>query len=198
MDQQRYPLSWPAGWPRSTYRRTAPFSKRTAGDRRLLDISDGLDRLQGELRRLVATNVVISTNLRLNLDGSITRQQASPSDVGVAVYFKLKGQPRVLACDRWSRIADNMAAIAGHIEAIRTVERYGVGTMEQAFAGYAQLQSSPSEWWIVLQVTPDANSEAVDAAYRRLARAAHPDAGGSHDAMARINAARDAARAAGR
>jgi hypothetical protein len=33
-------------------------------------------------------------------------------------------------------VADNIAAIAAHIDAIRRQDRYGVGTLDQAFAGY--------------------------------------------------------------
>jgi hypothetical protein len=37
----------------------------------------------------------------------------------------------------------------------------------------------------------DAMIEVIDSGYRSLAKACHPDVGGSHDDMARINAARD-------
>lgn len=200
-EQQRFPLSWPAGWPRTSVRRQAPFCKRnrieggwTSNQR--LDIGDGLNRLNGELRRLGASQIVVSSNLRLNIDGSINRSQASPGDVGVAVYFKLRGGPRVLACDRWTRIADNLAAIAGHIEAIRACDRYGVGTLEQAFAGYAALPANTAHnWRAVFGLGDDVRDLArVDERYRELARTAHPDVGGSHDAMARLSEARVAAR----
>jgi curved DNA-binding protein CbpA len=49
-----------------------------------------------------------------------------------------------------------------------------------------------------LEVSPDATTAQIDDAYRKLARSAHPDAGGSHDQMARLNAARDVAKAQGR
>jgi DnaJ-domain-containing protein 1 len=106
----------------------------------------------------------------------------------------MAGKPRCLACDRWLRVADNIAAIAAHIYAIRAVDRYGVGTMEQAFAGYAALPASSEEWWLVLGVGRDASEDEVDTAYRRLAREHHPDVGGDTNHMARLNAARDAAR----
>jgi hypothetical protein len=204
-EQQRYPLSWPTGWKRTVYRNYAPFGKRRAvvgtdvrrSER--LTVVDGLERLMGGLKRLGAQKVIISSNLVTRQDGLPYAQQPKVlADPGVAVYFTLKGKPTVLACDRWNSVADNMAAIAGHIDSIRASERYGVGTMEQAFAGYAALPASPHDWWIVLGVTQDATSAQVDDAYRRLARASHPDHGGSHDQMARINAARDEARKAGK
>lgn len=202
-DQQRYPLSWPNGWKRTPWnqRRAAMFSKRSqsadSGWRRKerLDVGDGLDRLLGELRRLGASGVIISSNLRLRNDGLPYAQQARTlEDPGVAVYFKLGGKPRVLACDRWNSAADNMAAIAGHIEAIRACDRYGVGSMDQAFAGYTALPpDAASDWAIVLGVSPSATRDQINEAYRELARKAHPDAGGSHYEMSRLNVARAAA-----
>lgn len=207
-DATRYPLTWPAGWKRTPYssRRHSKFAKtklvtsgvpgNTYTYRRseAIDISTGLDRLTGELRRLGAQNAIISSNLRLNQDGSINRSQGKMlDDPGVAVYFRLKGKAHALACDCWWSTAENMAALAGHIEALRAVDRYGVGTMEQAFGGYAALPPTSVDWWIVLGVSPDATREQINHAHRELAQKNHPDVGGREDDMARINAARDLA-----
>jgi hypothetical protein len=204
---QRYPLAWPAGWARtpSLHRLPARFgqtirrysqdgqsSRRQSGP---LSVSTATGRLQGELDRLGARDPILSTNVKLRLDGMPRSDQAEPSDPGAAVYFALKGKPRTLACDRWLRVADNIAAIAAHIEAIRAVDRYGVGTLEQAFAGYAALPPA-ADCWAVLGIAPNAGLEEIEMAFRALARRAHPDAGGSHDAMARLTAAREQARKA--
>lgn len=72
-------------------------------------------------------------------------------DRGAAVYFEMKGKPVSLACDKWNRVEDNIWAIAKHIEALRGQQRWGVGSIEQAFRGYTALpaigESSASEWW---------------------------------------------------
>jgi hypothetical protein len=209
-DATRYPLSWPRGWKRSTFRRQAKFGKivrRTNTDNSVtsspqnLTVGDGLARLTAELRRLGAANPVISSNLRRNQDGSITAGQAKMlADPGIAVYFRLNQQPRVLACDKWNSAADNMAAIAGHIEAIRMQERYGVGTLDQAFAGYAALPpvggTQGGDWRAEFGLAPTApvNLDLVGSLYRTLLKQRHPDNGGSHDAVVRLNLARDAAR----
>lgn len=52
-------------------------------------------------------------------------------------------------------------------------------------------------WWQVLHVAPDAPMSVREAAYRALALQAHPDAGGSPEAMQRLNAAIEQARRAG-
>ena len=208
----RYPLAWPTGWKRTMSRRQAMFNKKvrtsTTGDNAMtytrsenLSVGDGLQRLLGELRRLGARNPVISSNLKLNLDGSIKAGQAKNlQDPGIAVYFRLNQQPRVLACDKWNSAADNMAAIAGHIAAIRAQERYGVGTLDQAFAGYAALPpvggTQGGDWRAELGFAPTEliSPNVVEARYRKLLQERHPDRGGSHDAVVRLNLARDAAR----
>ena len=53
------------------------------------------------------------------------------------------------------------------------------------------LQMSDHEARQVLGVAPDADREAIQAAYSRLIRRAHPDAGGTAGLAAQLNAARD-------
>lgn len=207
---QRFPLSWPLGWKRTAPRdrKRASFSKGTSDSRvsngqptmrrgtRPLTVWDAIGRLSGELSRLGAMEEVLSTNVPVRLDGLPRSGQAEPSDPGAAVYFQLKRKPLSLACDRWDRVADNIAAIAQHIDALRRIDRYGVGTLDQAFAGYAALPPATTEWWAVLDIAPNAPLDEVEAAFRALARRAHPDAGGSHDEMARLTAAREQAKKA--
>lgn len=197
MSAQGYPLTWPASWRRSSIRKSATFHERAEngfGTKRLT-LESALHRLEHELNRLGAKETIVSTNRERRINGAISAAGSEPSDAGVAVYFKLKGRDTVLACDRWDRVADNVNAIAKHIEAIRGMDRWGVGTVEQVFTGYQALPA-PEQWWQVLGLTADADLEAIELAYRRIAPAAHPDRGGSDAAMARLNAARDAGRAA--
>ena len=158
------------------------------------------ERLADQLARLEAASVIVSTNLELTRYGEPRGDRTPPADPGVAVYFMLHSKDRVLACDRWDTVAGNMAAIANHIDAIRRVDRYGVGTLDQAFAGYDALPPPGAHnrppWRKVLEIAEDAQatSDAVQAAYRAKARVFHPDVpGGSHEAMAMLNEARDAA-----
>lgn len=54
-------------------------------------------------------------------------------------------------------------------------------------------RSAAKGWWDILGVKPDASEDEIKRAYRAKAKAAHPDAGGSKDEMAELNAARRAA-----
>lgn len=182
-----YPLSWPEGWPRTpVYRRTpSRFSK--AG--RDLTVADARTRLADELDRLGARNTILSTHIVLRADGLPRSGQSEPSDPGAAIYFTVKGTPTVMACDRYTRVADNIAALAATIEAKRAAIRHGVVTVEQEFRGYAALPPpvAPDDWRAALG-NPTTLAEA-ESAYRERMRAAHPDAGGSHARAAALNAA---------
>ena len=145
----RFPLSWPDGWPRTKagQRRRAAFGTKEPGDyKRPLSVAQAIDRLSGELYRLGARHELLSTNLDIRLDGLPRSGQAEPEDRGAAVWFRLKDNPRCLACDRWDRVADNIAALAHHIDAMRRMDRYGVGNLEQAFAGYVALPAKATDW----------------------------------------------------
>lgn len=203
-----YPLHWPAGRLRTpaSARRRANFSQRVHNGRfeetKALSIAASHERLQFEVDRLDARNVILSTNQELRLDGRPRSGNGEPADPGAALWFTLRKRDMVLACDRWDRLADNIAAIAKHIEALRGIERWGVGSLEQAFAGYEALPKAEApdaggkrDWWIVLGVDRAASMAEIEAAWRERIRAAHPDNGGSKDEAAAINRARDEARA---
>lgn len=204
MTERRYPLAWPTGWPRTATveRKRASFGRQAVRSygtgswkvKEALSITQALNRLDGELSRLGVTDWLVSSNLRVRLDGLPYSNQAEPADPGIAVYFTLEREDRVLACDRWTRPADNIAAIAAHIECLRGIDRYGVGSLAQAFAGYAALPPAAADWRSVFALSGTPPWEAVEVRYRELAREHHPDRGGDPAVMAKLNAARDAAR----
>ena len=206
---QRYPLSWPNGWKRTVpaARQRANFGKSDVGygslkadgsrdkitRKKPLNPADATNRLQREIDRLNGHDAILSTNLQIRLDGVPRSDQRDPSDPGAAIYFTLNKKPMCLACDKWDRVADNIAALAQHIDALRRIDRYGVGSLEQAFAGYAALPPMATDWWAVLDIPATATADEVDEAFRRLAFSAHPDRGGTHEQMARLTEARTAA-----
>lgn len=207
-----YPLQWPAGWKREPVRKRAKFSKSTStyvqgaagqaghsyNQKRDLTVSQATDRVRAELRRLAhADDFVISTNLRLRLDGLPRSDQAQPTDPGVAVYWQSGGgKPRVMAIDIYDRVADNLAAVAATLEAMRAIERHGgAAILERTFTGFDALPP-PRSCWQVLGLDPRAagmTPAAVTAAYRKLAMdtGSHPDHGGTDARMTDLNVARD-------
>ena len=64
--------------------------------------------------------------------------------------------------------------------------------MERAFSGFAALpppMTGGRAWYDVLEVGPDADTDAIRTALKRQARKHHPDAGGTDAAMATVNEA---------
>ena len=187
MSAEAYPLQWPKGVPRRGWTQRGNASFNSGG--KALSIAEALNRLQLEADRLGARQAVISSNLERRLDGMPRSGQKDPEDPGVCFYFELKGKPHAMPCDRWNRAADNIAAIAKHIEAIRGMERWGVADVAQMFAGFAELPQTTEEWWQILGVDGNASHQEIESAYRELSKKAHPDVGGSDGAQARLNKA---------
>lgn len=196
-DPTRHPLCWPRGWIRTVAadRKRATFGTKAYQQRRVpMTITTAMARLAYECDRLcglLEPSLVVSTNVPVRLDGTLRADRHEPEDPGVALYFRLNDQPTVLACDHWTRVADNLAAIAAHLEALRGIDRWGVGTTAQVFSGYARLPEAPTakEWWLVLAISPQATWDEIDDAHKTLAQVYHPDRGGNADMMAIINAA---------
>ncbi len=142
-------------------------------------------------------DVVISSNLQLRLDGLPRSGQAQPADPGVAVYWRDGGQDRCMAIDLYTKVEQNIAALAATIDAMRAIERHGgAAILDRAFTGFTALPAPivagmARPWWEVLGVPRDSTREQITEAYRRLASAAHPDKGGTAERMAEINRARD-------
>jgi hypothetical protein len=210
------PLQWPSGWPRTPaeQRGAGRFSKKehrhvssswTSSSQ--LTVADGVKRVLAEIRlftraghqwRIDPADVIISTNVAVRLDGLPRSGQKAPADPGVAVYWLevVNGQrvQRVMAIDQYTAVADNLAAIAATLDAMRAIERHGgAQILDRAFTGFTALPapSAPRSWREVIGVPPDVRDlAAVRTAFRRLAQQHHPDRpGGSHDAMTELNAA---------
>lgn len=192
--QEAFPLAWPVGWPRARRTERARFGVKGKGE----TLYVARMRLQDELRRLGATGLVISSNIPVRKDGLPYSNVREPDDHGVAVYFQIKGEPRVLACDKWDRASDNLVAISLHVEAIRGQLRWGVGSVEKAFDGYKALPAvgARADWHVVLGVAPSASWEEIQRRRRELLEQHHPDRGGDPERAAAVNEAFGEARAA--
>jgi DnaJ domain len=178
---EAFPLAWPSGKPRTAYPERSRFDVSFARAR---------DQVLREIKLLGGSSPILSTNIPLRRDGLPYATFKEPRDQGVAVYFTHNGRQMCFACDRWETIRENMQAVSKTIEALRGIERWGSGSMvEQAFTGFVALPApkSPHE---VLGVRLGATPEEIDAAYRQKAKSAHPDNGGSIEAMQALNEAR--------
>lgn len=193
----RYPLSWPFGWKRMQpgLRTRAKFNRKerqydasgnhTWNRSREMTVSEACDRIFAELSRMgVATgNVIVSTNLQTRLDGRPYSNRGEPGDPGAAVYWRVKGADKVMAIDRYDRVADNLAAIAATLDAMRAIERHGgAAILDRAFTGFTALpspeQATAPSWRDVLWpgASPvQATLHDAEQAYRRRRSETHPD-----------------------
>ena len=196
MTAEAYPLQWPDGWPRTpSYRRE---NDNRFGGRGGITVGRARDQLMDELRRLGATNIVVSTNVPVKPDGLLYADNKRIDDPGIAVYFKFKKKSLVMARDAFTSVAGNLRTLGLAVEHLRGLERHGGSFMfEKAFTSF--LAIAPPDWkkpWReVFGIKPDWTGDITEL-YREKARLRHPDAGGSDTLMAELNVAYEEARRA--
>ena len=206
-----WPLQWPAGWKRSKSheRKAGRFSREESYSnqqgsswrrKKSLTVADAIDRVTTELDRMGIRHgdLIVSTNIPVKLNGLPYSQPTQPQDPGVAVYWRTwrDKQMKCMAIDRYTTVADNIAAIAASIAALRTVERHGgAEILDRAFLGFQAIMPPGSAEWKTILGNPKTREEA-ESAYRSLALLRHPDKGGSSDEFAKLSNAIRAAREA--
>lgn len=180
---EAYPLAWPDGWPRRQWHQRSSSKYEVTFLR-------ARDELTRELKLGRTRNVVVSSNIPLRRDGLPLANMREPQDPGVAVYWDDKqGKPRVIACDVWKTVRENLRAVGLAYQSLRQIERTGASELlERAFSGFARLPEA-ADCWSILGVQRGVSREAISERFRELAREHHPDRGGNAQIMARINAA---------
>lgn len=174
------PLTWPDGWRRTK----EPKHSRFGTWNKKVTIHKATNFVLEELRLMGvdSQDVIISTNLRLRLDGLPYSNQREPEDQGVSVWWDTGEDMRVLALDKYNRIADNMWAIGKTIEAMRGIERWGSGEiLERTFTGFTALPDPnhvPESWRTILDFHGD-DPRDLKNHYYKLRGKYHPDRGGN-------------------
>lgn len=200
-----YPLYWPEGWPR-----VPPHQRdRSRYEVHFIKARDEVTRQLKLLGGVRSDSVVISTNVPIRRDGLPLANMPEPQDPGVAVYWteekydsrlgKTTKTTRVIACDKWQKVRDNIRAIGLTIDAMRAIQRAGATqVLDRVFTGLTALPANAGvrPWRQVLQLSAmtQLTWQQVESAYRILALEAHPDRGGSQEKMAELNRAREDAR----
>jgi hypothetical protein len=187
--QDAFPLSWPSGW-----KRTQP-EDRERNLRYRISLRQSMEELTEELRKMVGNlgYVVLSSNIPLKRDGSPhTIGVINPEDPGVALYWydPAANASRVIACDAWVEVRENVRALALAIQALRQLERCrATEILDRAFQGFNALTDGSDPWWKVLEVNPKASFEEIKLAYKKKSLEHHPDRGGEASKMSEVNRA---------
>jgi hypothetical protein len=134
--------SWPG-------ERTPGYQRKSTGRFRA-SYQSTLDLLETELAHLGASRIVIETGHRpqdIRLDGWPRANAADPGFPGVVVSFESKHGPLRYFTDVFDRDWSgdppgwqaNLRAIALGLEALRKVERYGIGKRGEQYTGWSAL-----------------------------------------------------------
>jgi hypothetical protein len=179
-----FPLQWPEGFPRSRAREAGKFKTSLAGA--LKNVNGSLIAFGRDSGRKLE-HIVLSSNVTLGAE--------RPSDPGVAAWFHWDGLQVCIAVDRYATVEANLQAIHHIIEARRVELRHGTLALVHAtMKGFISLPAPAGKkpWREVFGWGPNftAPQSDIESRYRALAKQRHPDAGGSAEAMAELNAAR--------
>lgn len=168
-----------------------------------------LDQLESELAKLRARDIIIQVdNLTLDNIRNDGWPKASWSprggNQGVIVSFESPKSAMSFPCDRYTDWQDNLRAIALSLEALRTVDRYGVTRGNEQYRGWAKLEAprtgmSKQEAAEFLQslcdgvpLGPATTPELIADICKALKVKNHPDRGGSHEMFVKIGQAEEA------
>lgn len=175
-----YPLQWPVGWKRikSDDRKEGNFKQ----GRDRISVSAATRRIlhELELMDISGDDLVISTNIELRLDG-LPRNDRSVVDPGVCIYWKDGEQSRCMAVDAYTKVEQNLAAVAAVLDAMRAIERHGGAVIiDRAFKGFTALPENTqtsADWRGVLGFKEGTIITAEDAKlnFRALSKKHHPD-----------------------
>ena len=192
--ETRTPLSWPRAVPRTPAgeRRRAAYGKQAPhGGGEPLTLAQAVERLSPQVARLARQRGMLALD-------ALPDAPTPPRDPGAVLAFGTAGATFLIPCDTWDRAADNVAALAAHLEAVRAASEHGVASpaaLLESFRVAARPDAPRAEpaappapnWARVLGVAPDAEPAVVRAAYRALAKRYHPDNGGDTETMRRLN-----------
>lgn len=168
--------------------------------------SDTCALLSRELKHLGCRRLVIEADCdrsQIRVDGMF-RADARLRSPGVILAFASKHGPLRYPCDTFDDWQDNVRAIALALEALRTVDRYGVTRRAEQYRGWQQLPPPGGEArWSAAEAReflsrlvdgpPNFGSPAwVEAALRQAEFKTHPDRGGSAELFKKVQQARAA------
>jgi len=183
-------------WPR-------PRTKYTQCSRFKSSFSTTVSDLERELYQIDAKAATVCLDLSpgdIRLDGQL-RAGIKPrsSAVLLVVEMRFNKPPRRFPCDSFDKWQDNLRAIALALEALRTIDRYGVTSAAgEQYRGFEALPAPNGDYWSKDQARDFLRSiigNTIDLvsladAIRECERRTHPDVGGDADKFKKVQQAR--------
>lgn len=158
-------------------------------------LRDTLELLSREMGQLQAAHIVIELDIEdrdIRLDG-YPRANARIGNPAVAVSFESRYGPLRYATCEFTEWRDNLRAIALSMQALRSVDRYGVSRRGEQYQGWKALPVStdPADAIQTRAQAEDYLDERWDGDVRRALFETHPDRGGDTDEFRKVQRARE-------
>jgi hypothetical protein len=151
--------------------------------------SRSLDKLEDEIRAVGGSDVLIGIVVaddQLRMDGT-PRPNFKVLHPGAEVSFTDESARRLtFHTDRYPHLHDNLHAIASGMEALRAVERHGIASTGQQYAGFQQLGAGTDLIGRGRQLVE------LHGTLTKALKATHPDTGGNAADFAAVDAYRKA------
>jgi hypothetical protein len=190
-------LDWPPNFERT------PERERTRNNSYDVSLSKAFTDLETELDRLGVDAHRYGFDARQRKRDQRPYSRANPDDPSFVLRWKMGGDQYAVACDRYSRLRDNVRTVGLYLHEKRKMEGRPVATGESEFANARLPPGDESREAVVvadgaakpphevLDVAEDAPEDVVRAVARRLAANAHPDQGGDVEQYKRIQNAKE-------
>lgn len=192
-------------WPR-------PVTQSRADSLFSAGLRDTKALLDKETNHIGARSVVIALDVRpediRKSDGEVKANRSMGPRVAVLIERKSKyipggrlveRPPLAFYCDRFRKWEDNLRAIALGLEALRRVDRYGITSGDEQYAGWTAIPQTSESRSVAFNlltsmtgivVREGSNPDEIRAVVKRALFVAHPDHGGTREDFERVQAAR--------
>lgn len=156
-----------------------------------LPVADAVNRVAEESVYLNAETMFLWGDIMVGKGGRVLATQ-KPKPLPMALLVLLIGGKRhSFPSSSYDSLAGNLAAVAAHLNAVRGIERWGVGTVEQMMEGFKELppKGDVPHWAEVLGVARWDTDEYVRMRWQELVLENHPDKGGNRERFDEIQQA---------
>lgn len=183
-------LDWPPQFERTPERERSPNNSYD------VSLSRAFSDLEAELKRLGVDDHRYSFDARQRKRDQRPYSRANPDDPAFVLRWTMDGEQFAVACDRYTRLRDNVRTVGHYLREKRKMENRPVTTGESEFSNL-RLPAGPTDDFgptaahQTLGVGPDADESEIRAAFREKVKKHHPDHSGGQKHVSHYKRARD-------